>query len=267
MSVRIFQIGFNKCGTTTLARFFKQNGLPVIHWGRGDIARRIERAREAGEDPLSYYRDVVFFSDMMALDADRVYEGYKQFDYLHQHYPDALFILNTRNVDGWVRSRHNHGKLAERYGKALGLDSTEAVERYWRQEWAEHHARVVEFFKDKPGRLLVYNIEQDTPQKLVDFVRPHYKLDVGKFEPRNVSAKRSEKRRTKIMRYLQKAGRPEDDRLTADDRLQWQEDKLGRRRAREQRNAAAGKWVVKRRSPWRRAVGTVKAAVRRVFGR
>ena len=35
----IFQIGFNKCGTRSLYHFFKDNGIPSIHYDGGKIAK------------------------------------------------------------------------------------------------------------------------------------------------------------------------------------------------------------------------------------
>ena len=41
-----------------------------------------------------------------------MYEGFRHFEYLHKLFPEAKFILNTRNVEDWLFSRldHNNGK-------------------------------------------------------------------------------------------------------------------------------------------------------------
>jgi len=36
---------------------------------------------------------------------------------------------------------------------------------------------VQEFFSDKPGQLLVFDIERDHPKKLVDFLQADFELD------------------------------------------------------------------------------------------
>ena len=36
--IRVFQIGFNKCGTRSLFKFFKKNGIESIHYDKGNIA-------------------------------------------------------------------------------------------------------------------------------------------------------------------------------------------------------------------------------------
>jgi hypothetical protein len=177
MGVKIFQIGFNKCATSTLFRYFERNGVPAIHWDHGDLARRFETRMAAGEDPFDHYRDVVFFSDMSYVTTNTVFDVYKHFDYIHRFYPDALFILNTRDKEAWVQSRINHPNLDARYEEAFGLKGREAVMDYWRGEWDEHHARVRDFFADKPGQLLVFDIDRDGPAELAAFVAPHYRLD------------------------------------------------------------------------------------------
>lgn len=267
MSVKIFQIGFNKCGTSTLARFFKRNGLPIVHWARGDLARRIERAREAGEDPLGFFRDVAFFCDMIALDEDRVYEGYKHFDYLHQHYPDALFILNTRERESWIASRHRHGNFTERFRKVLGVRTVAEVEDYWRRDWAEQHERVKAFFADKPGQLLVFDLGTDGPEKLIAFAGAHYTLDAKHWEARNVTAMRPDKRAGKTAKFLEDQGRDAADRITAEDLRRMAEMKGERRRKRAEENATQGRWVVRRGMLWKLRLTSAVSAVRRLFGR
>ena len=61
---RIFQIGFNRCGTTTLIRFFQANGLHCLHWGRGTIAAGIEAAFMEGKPLLTYVDGFQAYGDM-----------------------------------------------------------------------------------------------------------------------------------------------------------------------------------------------------------
>ena len=39
--IKIFQIGFNKCATVSLHKFFESNGLKSIHWDKGRLAKTI----------------------------------------------------------------------------------------------------------------------------------------------------------------------------------------------------------------------------------
>lgn len=45
---RYFQIGFHRCGTTSLWRFFERNGIPTVHFDKGNLARRMRDNIEAG---------------------------------------------------------------------------------------------------------------------------------------------------------------------------------------------------------------------------
>ncbi len=47
--------------------------------------------------------------------------------------------------------------------------SEEALINRWKAEWDTHHANVKEYFKDRPQDLLIYNIDTDKPNKLVEF--------------------------------------------------------------------------------------------------
>jgi len=181
---RIFQIGFNKCGTTSLHRFFLDNGIRSLHWEGGQLAERIASRMSCNEDPVADYRDVVAFTDMIKLTNDVLLEPYKSFQYLHRWYPDAYFILNTRHVDDWIRSRVQHGFLA-RYRSVLGLADDPAVRRYWRAEWYVHHGVVLEYFRARSARLLVYDIERDRPDAICRFLEPVAALDPSLFSRRN----------------------------------------------------------------------------------
>ncbi len=60
--------------------------------------------------------------------------------------------------------------------------SIEEVVARWSKEWDEHHAAVQEYFKDRPNDFLVFNIEKDNPQQLVDFLADAYVLDAQHYK-------------------------------------------------------------------------------------
>lgn len=158
---RIFGIGMHKTGTTSLDRAFKILGLDSFHWG-------------AGESPL-------IWQEMQALGrsltAERWYAFsdlpfpllYKQLD---KSYPGSKFILTLRDENAWLKSveklwsydynptrwmwdvypfsNHIHSVL---YG-TKDFDATVFLNRYRR-----HNAEVLEYFKDRPGDLLVMHMD------------------------------------------------------------------------------------------------------------
>lgn len=184
-TTRIFQIGFNKCGTRSLYRFLQRSGIPTAHFARGLLACSIRDNIAAGKKPLAgRIDDWVGFTDMQQITREHAIEAVRFFRELYEYYPNSYFILNTRDKEGWIRSRVNHGAgtYARRYSRALGLDEESgAVLARWSEDWDLHHAEVIDFFADKPGRLLVFDIKNDSPQKVVDFLSPDFLTRVEDF--------------------------------------------------------------------------------------
>lgn len=182
---RVFQIGFSRCGTTSLYRLFRESGVPSIHWDRGQIAINFAKRKEAGEDPFLDYPEIRFFSDMGNPMTGKLIEPYKDFRYIYRFYPDAYFILNTRTVQSWLLSRCNHARLVEWHQQALGISTLEELLLHWSLDWSQHMKDVKAFFADKPGQLLVFNIERDDPKNIVDFVYPEFALDARHYARSN----------------------------------------------------------------------------------
>ena len=108
---KIFQIGFNKCGTKTLHHYFSRNGIKSVHWDEGRLAQRMFTNLATGKKLVAGYEQFDVFTDMEFLSKSGIYlEAYKLFPHLTSQYPEALFILNTRNREAWIRSRLEHGK-------------------------------------------------------------------------------------------------------------------------------------------------------------
>ena len=64
---RVFQIGFNKCGTRSLYRFLQRSGIYSAHFNRGILAQNIKDNIEAGRKPLYHSRsrnDYVGYTDI-----------------------------------------------------------------------------------------------------------------------------------------------------------------------------------------------------------
>lgn len=176
-TTRIFQLGFNKCGTTSLYRFLQRSGISATRFNRGLLAARIEENIVAGRKPLAgEFARFAAFTDMHRLSRFSVIEGIQYFRQLHQYYPSSYFILNTRDKEGWLQSRlaHRGGTYAQRYARALKLPDEAAVVQRWSLDWDTHHQSVMDYFADKPGRLLVYDIKTGNPQDVVDFLAPDF---------------------------------------------------------------------------------------------
>jgi hypothetical protein len=172
----IFQIGFNKCGTTSLHRFLTDSGIPSVHWKSGDMAKRMMARIDAGQDPIRDFPNTIAFTDTISLEPGRLLEPYKRFDYLHSWYPNALFILNTRDREGWIASRAGHqfgsNRLIARYAECLAISEAE-VPDFWRAEWDAHHSLARAYFRSSP-QFLEFHIERDHPDRLRQFLGRRY---------------------------------------------------------------------------------------------
>lgn len=183
MQKKIFCIGLNKCGTTTLHKFFLANGISSAHWQsaeksqdwtRNSIARRLLANISAGRNVLAGMDRYIAYSDMTYLDASFYIEGSLFLERIVEQYPDSYYILNVRNEDRWIESRMNHSDFAERARRALEC-SLQELEVIWREQFRQHRERALRHLQGK--RLLVFDIEKDDPQRIVDFLRKDYSLE------------------------------------------------------------------------------------------
>lgn len=190
--VRVFQIGFSKCGTTTIAEFFKANGVPAVHQDHGYLPKDIyENYRNSLALIPSRYEKYLVFTDMEFMgQLPQINIGVLLFKELDKQYPGSKFILNTRNKQAWLKSRSLHrmaGKkstLLEFTADLLKISPAEVLVR-WSQEWDMHHLEAIRYFKDRPNDLLVFDIERDNPQKLVSFFKNNYILDSKRYSHKN----------------------------------------------------------------------------------
>lgn len=201
---RIFQIGFNRCGTDSLAVFFRRNGYRAAHWNKGRLAEGMELARLEGEPLLRYVGNYDVYTDMERVAHRRVLKGsvlrrllsilevdrierpiyaFKYFRRLDRQYPGSKFILNVREVDRWIDSRMRFEAAdGGRYrfcvhGEEAHADRA-ALAECWRHEWHEHLADVRGYFQGRDDDLLVFHIEEDPVEKLVRFfARADHDLD------------------------------------------------------------------------------------------
>jgi hypothetical protein len=160
---RIFGIGMHKTATTSLHEALKVLGLPSDHWRSVRWAKRIwDEVRGLG-DSSTVGRSYALSDLPMAL-------LYKQLD---GAYPGSKFILTVRDEARWLKSVRAHwseanpylstwesaGRFGHRLHAALyGQETFDAevfVARYRR-----HNAEVREYFKDRPGDLLVMDMEK-----------------------------------------------------------------------------------------------------------
>lgn len=160
-------------------QFFRKNKISGMHWSKGTVGHALRINLTTGRRPFEGHEEYVFYSDLMGPVGQPVFEGHFHFKEFYEAYPGSLFILNTRDEDRWIKSRFLHADLIGRFRNFYGLTTPEEVEDLWRRQWRTHHARVREFFKDKPGLLLEFDIEKHGGEELSAFLAPHFKTDAS----------------------------------------------------------------------------------------
>ena len=186
---KIFCVGANKTGTTTIASVFRSLGLKVGKQGRaevllGDWAKRDFRQIIAQCHWAEAFQDIPFSYP----------DTYRVMD---ETFPGSKFILTVRNdADEWFDS------LVRFHSKAIGKNRLPTADdlrefaygyqgflwdamrlRYgddqallYDREWYtrcydEHNRAVQEYFKDRPGDLLVLNVaDPDAMPRLLAFL-------------------------------------------------------------------------------------------------
>ena len=103
--------------------------------------------------------------------------GVRLFKELDKQYPNSKFILNTRYKNDWIRSRIKHGDYLFQISRRLRIHYNYVI-KLWKDEWDTHHINVKKYFKHRPNDLLIYHINKDKPEKIKDFFKDIYELDI-----------------------------------------------------------------------------------------
>ncbi|BEV35471.1 sulfotransferase [Synechococcus sp. M16CYN] len=197
---RIYVVGFNRCGTRSLATAFERAGIGCVHWDRNQLMlATLSDLRRHGRInlPAHYPRSNAFLDFIHVPEhgetGDHVLsEGTLLHRQLIDSDPDAYFILNTRPVEAWLQSRcrHLNGSFLETYrhhlsrlhGYELKVDD---VLLEWRRMWHQAHAEILQCFQQQSQlRSLVYDITHTPYNILKQFLAPDYNL-VGEQLPRS----------------------------------------------------------------------------------
>ncbi len=179
--IKIFVIGFNRCGTRSLHMLFRKSGIRSAHWRGFDPSRNLAaimaRNVDQNSNILQGLETYTAFLDISYHSFELCIEGCRFFKHMHAQYPNSYFVYNTRPVEHWVQSRlrHRHGDLIRRVVSAYGCRIQDLPER-WTSEYEAHRRDVLSFFLDKPDKLCVLDIENDNITKLIGFLRPHFRI-------------------------------------------------------------------------------------------
>lgn len=149
---KVFCIGLNKTGTTSLHEALVALGYRSLHWGGPETPPSVARAVRERVPLLTYLGDYEAFSDIQSL--------VLMFDRLDAEYPGSRFIFTTRDRDSWLRSRAHHVErniVRHAKGEYTGTFLTVDHEG-WMDLFRNHEERVRAHFADRPDDLLVMDI-------------------------------------------------------------------------------------------------------------
>lgn len=188
---KIFCIGLNKTGTTSLGFFFELQGFKVLNQRIGELMllqylkRDFENiAEQCSSSGCDVFQDVPFSLP-------------DTFEYLAERFPESKFILTVRDsAEVWYQSMlqfhsdfFNKGRLPTRES----LEGSSYIYKGWAWDmmnsvyfkgkdklynkadlesvYSSHNQRVIDYFKEEPGRLLVMNLskKEDFP-RLCNFI-------------------------------------------------------------------------------------------------
>ena len=141
---KVFAIGFNKSGTSSLHALFLTLGLPSYHgkkWGNCE--------------DLNLLRTYDCFSDDFPGNLQKL-------DHL---FPNSKYILHVRDLGGWIYSRLAHIDREKRKHPQKVFhprwDATEHAVKVWIKERNIHHQFVLSYFSNRPADLLTINYIKD----------------------------------------------------------------------------------------------------------
>ena len=178
MNRKIFQIGFNRTATQALRALFLMSGYRATH----NIAynknyRKMIPIAETFDFNLKNNKNLIFgienyhyYGDIEAVLPKRqlVLQGYTLFERLDKENENALFIFNTRPLESWIHSRLTFDKTYLLvYQKYYDLSQDEVI-NLWIGHYLAHTRNVKNYFKDKPNKLIEFNIETDC---IEDFIK------------------------------------------------------------------------------------------------
>jgi hypothetical protein len=162
MNNKVFCIGFQKTGTSSMGRALTALGFQVRNAvALGEPVINDENIRE------------IAFAEVPKFNAFQDNPWPILYRELDEMCPDSRFILTIRNEETWLRSvlRHFGEEAHPMQQWVYGVGYPKGNEQIFLDRYRKHNAEVLEYFADRPDDLLVINIEDgDHWQPICDFL-------------------------------------------------------------------------------------------------
>ena len=188
---KVFFIGYNKTATYSLHKLFSHSGYKSCHanYARKVIALTMKENFESNKPLLTNLEGPSCYLDIVYCDHSTYVEANQYFKTLDEQYPNSYFVLQTRNVDEWIKSRMNHmpkKPFSERAMSALNLKNEEDLINYWKDLRENHYKEVRNYFKNN-NRYVEFDIDNDDISKLIRHVRKDFTLKEKHWGRHNVT--------------------------------------------------------------------------------
>ena len=162
---KVFGIGLNKTGTSSLHRALELLGYRSLHWGGLETHDRVLRAMDERKPMLSYLDpEPDAISDVLVIN---------YYFYLADlQYPGSKFILTLRDLDDWLDSRRRHVERNQRLKESGDYDGeflTVDLDT-WAVEYRRHEAVIRTYFAHRPGDLLGFRPTDGDWEPLCEFL-------------------------------------------------------------------------------------------------
>ena len=175
MKNKIFVIGSNKTGTTSLTKSLNMLGYNVCpeycYSPNSNILRNFQ---------LGNYEKLFYLVNQYDAFEDRPWNHTDFYKLLDNKYPNSKFILTIRDTDKWVNSVKKWGNKIGLVNPKFytivsqtcyGVDDYLSNEDIMMSKYNERNLEIIDYFKDK-NNLLIINVEDGVGwEKLCPFLK------------------------------------------------------------------------------------------------
>lgn len=178
--MRVVYIGFLKTASRSICKFCKdilgyemyQGNKPNIHSSHTDMIYNCFVVD--GNDMCTTFHEgyvknkkIYDFIDKHENLITREFPYFGMYEYINEKYDDTKFIMCLRDPDetfeSYMKYMNAHGSMAFKINKALlGINEyiCEDDRELFKKVYIEHNNKIIKFFKDKPGKLLLLNFNE-----------------------------------------------------------------------------------------------------------
>jgi len=172
---KIFAIGFQKTGTTTMTIALRALGCSVAQpWNLANEALRGGKLSEAEADRLVHE---TVFGVVEQADVAQDSPVFLLFKELDARFPGSKFVYTARDEAAWIDSAVNHfgDRPVPLHEWMYGVAYPKGHEDVWLARFRRHRTEVQEYFADRPGDLLFMDLAAgDGWYELVSFLGPEF---------------------------------------------------------------------------------------------